>query len=87
MIEAGAEVLQEDRPPQKKKPRPPQKKKPGATQIKRTWTKPEIQAIEKHLAFCFSLNKVPQKHEASKCKEKASSALNGRSWRDIKYYV
>ena len=66
-----------------------QKKRPDGTktQRKKPWKKEEIAAVEKHMAACFSMNKVPQKHEAIRCKQAESSVLKHRSWKDIKYFV
>ncbi|XP_070178264.1 uncharacterized protein [Littorina saxatilis] len=66
-----------------------QKRRPDGTktQKKMPWKKEEIAAVEKHLAACFSMNKVPQKLEAERCKQAESSVLKHRSWKDIKYCV
>lgn len=62
----------------------PQQRKVKA---KTPWSDDEVAAVKAHLKHCFSMNKIPQKHEAQQCLAAAPLLRKRRTWKDIKYFV
>ena len=51
------------------------------------WTEEQREFIKKHLASFIRTLKTPGKTECGACIEKGGDIFNGRSWKDIKFFV
>lgn len=51
------------------------------------WLEEEQKAVEHHLKVHLKLRKTPGKNACDDCLKQAGDVLNGRSWKDVKYYV
>ncbi|CAL9707456.1 unnamed protein product [Knipowitschia caucasica] len=77
--------LEEKEPLQEVTARP--KAKGKVVVKKRKWTEEEIQAVEKTLMDCIRTLKVPGKAQCLECINASQTALKGRTWEGVKFYV
>ncbi|XP_073669479.1 uncharacterized protein [Paramisgurnus dabryanus] len=67
--------------------RKPHAAKKSSKNARRKWSTEEIQAVEETLMNCIRSGKVPGKAQCMECIERSPSALQGRSWKGVKFYV
>ncbi|KAI5108620.1 hypothetical protein C0J45_0017, partial [Silurus meridionalis] len=54
---------------------------------RKTWSGPEIQAVEKHMKDYITSCRVPGKAACENCLSAEPSTLKKRDWQSVKFYI